>query len=107
MSKINPVSMSTTITLEGMDSILERAITKYGENPQIMMLLEEQSELSKEVCKYARGDRSTERVFQVAEEIADVLIMLRQIELICGIQHEVVLEFMQNKLDRLNRRLNV
>lgn len=32
-------------------SILQRAIAKYGEDAQMKMVLEEMSELQKEICK--------------------------------------------------------
>ena len=55
--------------------VLQRALDTYGSLPQIVMIFEEMSELQKELCKYLRGKYSPENI---AEEIADVEIMLEQ-----------------------------
>ena len=59
--------------------ILQQAISTYGAKAQEMMLLEEMSELQKEICKRWRGWDNTRAI---AEEIADVEIMLDQIKMI-------------------------
>ncbi len=57
------------------DEILKLAISTYGAEPQIIMVMEEMSELQKELCKSLRG-KDTRKA--IAEEIADVQIMLEQ-----------------------------
>lgn len=59
--------------------VLQRALDTYGSLPQIVMVFEEMSELQKELCKYLRGKYSPANI---AEEIADVEIMLEQLSLI-------------------------
>ena len=51
---------------------------------QILMVFEEMAELQKELCKYLRNGESDEAVCRVAEEIADVGIMLDQMKLLFG-----------------------
>lgn len=82
--------------------ILRRAIETYGAQAQELMLLEEMSELQKEICKYRRGNDNRN---QIAEEIADVEIMLEQMKMIfcCG---DAVSLYRIQKLKRLERRLN-
>ncbi len=82
--------------------ILRRAIETYGALSQEMVLLEEMSELQKEVCKHWRGQDNRN---QIAEEIADVEIMLEQVKMIfsCG---DAVSLYRIQKLKRLERRLN-
>lgn len=80
---------------------LEMAINKYGEEAQIKMLLEEMSELQKEICKFWRGkDNSVD----IADEVADVEIMLDQTKMIFGIE-EVVATHRRMKINRLAERL--
>lgn len=53
--------------------IYRAALAAWGADAQTLMVFEEMSELQKELCKAARGKDNTE---QIAEEIADVEIML-------------------------------
>lgn len=65
-------------------SILFSVIYAFGENAQIDMALEEMSELTKALLKYRRyfGTAETsKRLEDVREEIADVYIMLAQLEI--------------------------
>lgn len=84
-------------------SILQRAITKWGEEAQTKMVLEEMSELQKEICKRWRGKDNTR---EIAEEIADVEIMLDQLKLMLGIEYHVS-QYREQKLQRLWQRLEV
>ena len=54
------------------------AIRTFGMQKQILMVFEEMAELQKELCKYLRNGESDEAVCRVAEELADVEIMLDQ-----------------------------
>ena len=51
------------------------ALNKWGAEAQTLMVFEDMSELQKELCKRARGKDNREAI---AEEIADVQIMLEQ-----------------------------
>ncbi len=53
--------------------LLKRAINKYGEGNQIVVAIEEMSELQKELCKTLRGE---DNYPHVVEELADVYIIL-------------------------------
>ena len=61
------------------------------------MVFEEMAELQKELCKAARGKDNRE---QIAEEIADVEIMLEQMKVLhrCA---EAVAAYRESKLRRL------
>ena len=65
------------------------------------MAVEEMSELAKELCKYYRGRNNVE---PIAEEIADVQIMLRQLVILFDCK-ETVDKYRQYKLERLARRV--
>ena len=61
--------------------ILEEALRTYGAEAQTIMVMEEMAELQKALCKLPRTTSAKERgiiVLQIAEEIADVQIMLEQ-----------------------------
>lgn len=81
---------------------LERAVATWGEDAQAKMLLEEMAELQKEVCKAWRGKENTA---EIAEEVADVEIMLEQIKLIFRIGDAVDVH-RAAKLERLRLRLD-
>ncbi len=77
------------------------AIKKWGDQAQVMMVYEEMAELQKELCKNWRGRDNIE---QIADEVADVEIMLAQLELIYDIS-ERVRQHKALKLMRLRKRL--
>ena len=77
--------------------VLQRALDTYGSLPQIVMVFEEVSELQKELCKYLRGRGSFEHI---AEEIADVEIMLEQMKMLFCCTDDV------RKVERLKERLD-
>lgn len=81
--------------------IYKQAIEKWGSDAQILMVFEEMSELQKELCKNWRGKDNAE---QIAEEIADVEIVLAQLKMIYGISG-IVRQFHEEKLMRLEQRL--
>ena len=81
--------------------IYGEAIHHYGNSKQCLVAIEEMSELIKELCK---NDRGNENWTNVAEEIADVTIMIEQLRLIFDC-NDYVNEVMDFKLRRLKERL--
>lgn len=88
------------------EEIYLTALQVYGEETQITMVFEEMAELQKELCKYLRSSspRNIEIVSHIAEEIADVEIMLEQMKLLFEIT-DAVERFKIVKVDRLRYRL--
>lgn len=80
------------------DKILREAIRKYGPGEQRDKAIEELSEL---IRALARCDDHT----NIAEEMADVKIMLRQLEMIFH-NHSEVQNWMLKKLVRLDERVH-
>lgn len=77
------------------------AVKKYGKLSQLIMCMEEMAELTKELSKSIRGaDNSA----AIAEEMADVEIMLEQLRLIYRNRSEVD-TVKADKLRRLAYRL--
>ena len=66
--------------------IYRRALKTYGAEAQTRMVFEEMAELQKELCKNARG---ADNVDAIAEEIADVQIMLEQMIVLHDCREEV------------------
>ena len=77
------------------------ALSTYGAEAQTMMVMEEMSELQKELCKHARGK---DNQLSIAEEIADVLIMLDQMMILHDCE-SIVAQYKQEKLERLENRI--
>lgn len=82
--------------------VLQRALDTYGSAQQIAMVFEEMSELQKELCKYLRGKYSPANI---AEEIADVEIMLEQMKMLFCCTDDVRNE-RRRKVERLKERLD-
>ena len=82
------------------NQLYQDAIDFFGDLSQKVMVIEEMSELTKELCKELR-DRGN--VDHIAEELADVEITLAQIKLIYGIDELV----QQHKEFKLNRFANI
>lgn len=73
----------------------------YGKEHQVLIAIEEMSELTKELCKYFRRyDRKKE----IIEEVADAQIMLEQLIELFGINNEVD-RMVDYKLNRQIRRM--
>ena len=80
---------------------LKRAVDCFGETSQLIVAVEECSELQKEITKYIRGKRCPENI---AEEIADVLIMIGQIQVIFPeVTDDLINTFITKKLGRINK----
>lgn len=81
--------------------VLRSAIDTYGAVMQITVAFEEMSELQKELCKYLRGSGSQENI---AEEIADVEIMMEQMKMLFNCE-DSVRRVRGQKVKRLKERM--
>lgn len=77
------------------------AVRTYGKQSQLVMAMEEMSELTKELSKNLRGANNSKAL---AEEIADVEIMLEQLKVIFR-NRALVDRIRANKLVRLSDRI--
>lgn len=77
--------------------IYRAALKLWGADAQTLMAFEEMAELQKELCKHARGKDNREAI---AEEIADVEIMLGQMKIL-HVCTEAAAEYRESKLRRL------
>ena len=86
------------------ERILQDAVRTWGRDAQMLMMVEEMSELTKEICKFYRAtdDASASAVAgNIREEMADVQIMLDQMKIMFGRVGPMI----RVKLDRLEKRL--
>ncbi len=83
--------------------ICQRALDTWGEEAQMLMVIEEMSELTKEILKNI--NRKKNNVDAIIEETADVEIMLEQLKANYDIAEKVE-EYKQNKLKLIEQRLN-
>lgn len=92
--------MNLTIQQE---EILSNAINKWGDIDQVDMCIEECSELIQALCKYKRGKGN---ISNIKEEIADVYIMIKQMEILFGSMGvESIQGHIDFKVNRLNGRI--
>lgn len=82
--------------------VVKKAIDHYGAESQMLVCIEEMSELMKELCKFQRYQDNVEHI---AEEIADVEITLMQMKRLFDV-HEDVEHWKAAKLKRLSDRID-
>ncbi len=81
--------------------LYKKVIALFGTSSQTKIAVEEMAELIAELCRTKRADRDIS-LNHIAEEIADVEIMLAQLKIIFSIEEKVA-EWKSKKLDRLNK----
>lgn len=81
----------------------ERALKTWGKDAQMLQVIEEMSELTKEILKNV--NRHKDNVAEIIEETADVEIMLEQLKYCYNI-HDKVAEYKQQKLKKIDKRLD-
>ena len=78
-------------------NFIDIVISKYGTEHQVTVAIEELSELQKELCKFIRKNGN---LFNIAEEIADVQLMLCQMQTVFDVRQEEVERRVKYKIDR-------
>lgn len=89
------------ISYEERATVYADALATFGTGMQLIVALEEMSELQKEITKALRGDLNPRHL---AEEVADATIMLEQVRQMFNI-NEPVCEIMDHKIERLAQRV--
>lgn len=97
--------MVNKLTLQERRFVYEIAIEENGKVEQLGVLIEELSELQKEICKMVF--RNSGNLNHVAEEAADVTIMLEQLEVMFPKIHDAILEHKDRKVRRLAANLKL
>lgn len=81
------------------------ARSRYGAQAQITMVFEEMAELQDVLCKFLRGRVDGDTLANIAEEMADVEIMLDQMKILFQ-RDSAVREQRQYKVKRLRERID-
>ena len=89
---------------EKYENIIKNIINTYGKKPQVLQAIEEMSELTKELIKNV--NRGKHNVTDITLELADVTIMLAQLNIIYNIDPNKLLGAIEYKLLRQQERLN-
>jgi hypothetical protein len=85
----------------GTKELYRKAIAKWGTSLEIDCVIEEMAELAAVLIRHRRGRNV---LHEIPEEIADVRIMLDQLELIYGCEAQVE-DWRTKKLNRLAKRV--
>jgi len=84
------------------DNIYKQTIEKWGEPLQIIVAIEEMSELTKALTKWFRQQTTKSKI---CEEIADVEIMLEQLRIMFDDSNKVDY-FKRQKIKRLDNEIH-
>lgn len=82
--------------------VLKQAIDIFGMDMQLNVAVEELSELTKEICKYKRGNKNLSNII---EEMADCYIMLEQMKIMFELGSTVIKDKIHEKIERLYKRI--
>lgn len=89
------------VALSERDSVLHDYASLLGDNATKAVAIEEMTELQKEICKTLRGcDRSA----QIAEEMADVYLILQMLETVLHNRDAVAAQWAK-KFERIRKRV--
>lgn len=95
-----------------MQEIQNKAIEVYGVEKQILVCIEELSELIKAITKVERYIEDTDLIEKenmienVVEEIADVKIIIEYLKIIYGIEESEIEEWVENKIQRTKKLID-
>ena len=92
--------MTPSLTLDEF-LLCKQAIMRFGKKNQMIVAIEELSELMKEITKHLRG---RDNKAEISEEMADVYIMLEQLIMIFDNDGEIRAQ-MRKKMKRLRDRM--
>lgn len=83
--------------------LYKRTISVWGKEPQMLQVIEEMSELTKEILKNV--NRKKDNIAEIIEEAADVEIMLGQLKYCYNIDKQVA-DYKAEKLKTIAKRLD-
>lgn len=91
------------------NTVIKQMLSKFGEDSQIDVAIEEMSELIKELIKYKRSklhfrERQAASRDHVVEEIGDVMFMIEYLKRIFNISDEDIAAIVTQKAMRTKER---
>lgn len=87
---------------------LLKIINHYGIDKQLKYIHSEYYELDEAIISLENDEEKFNAVFDkshIAEEIADVMVMLKQIQYYYYIEDEIIKDIMKHKIDRQLKRI--
>ena len=88
-----------------MSDIYSKAIEHFGKDKQLFQTCEECAELIQAISKATRYEGES-YILNVAEEVADVEVMLEQVKRIFDLKPGIIDEYKRMKLKRLERYID-
>ena len=84
-----------------------KIIKHYGIIPQLKYLQSEVFELNEAIInhEWLKSERGMENISHIAEEIADVMVMLKQFQMYYGINRDEIRDIMKYKIERQLERI--
>ena len=82
-------------------------INHYGIDKQLKYIHTEYFELDEAILDYEHDETGYVDTKHIAEEIADVMVMLKQFQYYYGIQDKEVEDIMKSKIERQLERINL
>ena len=100
------VEMHTRGLVRGMKRTdIGRILSMSTERAQLCVAIEELSELTKEICKYQRDPIMEKHYDFIKEELADVMIVCKEIQVLFGISEDELNDETEFKISRTLERL--
>ena len=85
------------------EKLYKRALADWGKEAQMLMVIEEMSELTKEILKNI--NRKKDNIAEIIEEAADVEIMLGQLKCCYDIEQQIA-DYKTGKMELIAKRLD-
>ena len=86
--------------------VLDNSLMQNGVNQQLMVCMEEPAELIQAISKVERYPDEVDRIENVVEEIADVLICIEYLKMIYNIDQEEIENWINKKIKRIKERVD-
>lgn len=105
--KENMKTADNKLDITRMDDIIRKSFSdetpdKFRGFTNLIIVMEEFNEAAQAVSKYLRGKPNA--IDNLTEELADSLLSVRYVQLICGISDKELFKAMNVKLDRQHKR---
>ena len=89
---------------EAVQKMCATAVARFGKGAQLVILIEECSELCKEACKALRDNERTEKL---TEELVDVMVMCEQLRQMLLVSDDEINRMAEEKMRRTMKRAGV
>lgn len=98
-------SKMQTVEFEFDDKVIEEVIETFPKERMLDVAREEPAEMIQAICKICRYGADPIRKAHLVEEMADTMIVIRELQKIYGIPDEDLQDFIRGKQIRTRKRL--